>query len=285
MNELTTPTAAATPAPIFSTTAAIMSPEIMGSISRFAEFMSKSTVTVPDHLRGKPSDCMAITLQAMRWGMDPFAVAQKTHLVSGRLGYEAQLVIAAVQNSGAIEGAFRYQFDGEGQNLRCRVGAKLAGDADITWGPWLRNGDVTTRNSPLWKVNPAQQLGYLQAKNWARLYCPGAILGVYSADELEVIERPPVDMGRADVVEPEKAPVLPDYPAADFEKNLPEWQRKLIDTGKKTAPELLAMLSTKATFSESQKARILSLRAAEPADVVDMDEEPASIGDDDTPPF
>jgi hypothetical protein len=62
-----------------------------------------------------------------------------------------------------------------------------------------------------------------------------------------------------------KTPALPDYPAADFDKNLPEWQRKMIDTGKKTPGELLAMLSTKATFSEPQKARILSMKPAAPA--------------------
>ena len=38
--------------------------------------------------------CMAVTLQALQWNMSPFAVAQKTHLVNGTLGYEAQLVNA-----------------------------------------------------------------------------------------------------------------------------------------------------------------------------------------------
>jgi hypothetical protein len=47
---------------------------------------------------------------------------------------------------------------------------------------------------------------------------------------------------------------------ADFEKNFPAWQ-KAVAGGKKTAPDLLAMLSTKATFSEEQKAAVLSLKA------------------------
>ena len=49
---------------------------------------------------------------------------------------------------------------------------------------------MTTKNSPLWKTNPKQQLGYLQVKNWARLYCPGAILGVYTPDEFEATSTP-----------------------------------------------------------------------------------------------
>ena len=35
-------------------------------------------------------------------------------------------------------------------------------------------------------------MGYLQVKNWARAYCPGAILGVYSDDELGAGDPPPV---------------------------------------------------------------------------------------------
>lgn len=56
-------------------------------------------------------------------------------------------------------------------------------------------------------------------------------------------------------------PALPNYSQADFDKNLPAWSRLVAD-GKKGAPSLLAMLSTKAVFSEAQKAVILSLKAA-----------------------
>lgn len=184
-----------------STFAMMMNGDIMTRVMAFADMMAKGVVTVPKHLRGKPADCLAVCLQAMRWNMDPYAVAQKTHLVNDTLGYEAQLVIAVVQNSGAIVGAFKYEHQGAGPDLMCRVGAVLRGEQSITWGPWLRNGDVTVRNSPLWKTNPAQQLGYRQAANWARLYCPGAILGVYTVGELEDMPALAKDMGAAEVVQ------------------------------------------------------------------------------------
>lgn len=170
--------------------AVMMSPQHLQSLVGFADMMSKSAMSVPDHLRGKPSDCLAIAMQAAQWGMNPFAVAQKTHIVSGRLGYEAQLVIAVVQASGSVHGAFHYEYQGDGGNLQCRVGAQLRGHDSVTWSEWLSIANVATKNSPLWKTNPKQQIGYLQAKNWARLYCPGAILGVYTPDELEIL--PPV---------------------------------------------------------------------------------------------
>jgi hypothetical protein len=68
----------------------------MHALMDFADMMAKAHVTVPKHLQGKPADCLALTLQAMRWRMDPYVVAGKTHLVNGNLGYEAQLVVAVL---------------------------------------------------------------------------------------------------------------------------------------------------------------------------------------------
>lgn len=240
----------------------LMQGDNLDRIERIAKRMSEGRMTVPEYLRGNIGDCMAIAMQAMLWNMDPFAVAQKTHIVSGRLGYEAQLVNAVLQNSGAIRNAPFYEYRGDGQALECRVGCVLRGETEVRWGEWLSVASVATKNSPLWKTNPRQQLGYLQVKNWARAYCPGAILGVYTVDEL--LDGDPVDIPtmQRQATPPAGRPELPPYSADAFDKNLPAWS-DLVAAGKKTAPELLAMLSTKATFSEQQKAQILSLKKAE----------------------
>ena len=151
--------------------------------------------------------------------MNPYAVAQKTHLVNGVLGYEAQLVNAVIASSSAINGRFHYRYGGDwerctrtqeitrekhGKNgkysvtervrgwtdedeigLFVQVGAILRGESEITWGEPLYLSGVVTRNSPLWVSNPKQQIAYLGVKYWARLYCPEVILGVYSPDEVE----------------------------------------------------------------------------------------------------
>ena len=243
----------------------LMQVDKLDSLERIAKRMAEGRMTVPEYLRGNMGDCMAIAIQAMLWNMDPFVVAQKTHIVSGRLGYEAQLVNAVVMASGAIRGSFRYEYRGEGAALECRVGAVLRGEQEITWGEWLASSSVQTKNSPLWKVNPRQQMGYLQVKNWARAFCPGAILGVYTVDELED-SAPLATMPRSETAAPARAAraELPAYPAADFAKNLPAW-RNVVESGKKTAADLLAMLSTKATFSAEQREQILALGAPAPA--------------------
>ncbi|MBL7635124.1 recombinase RecT [Atlantibacter hermannii] len=176
---------------------AVFNVQALGQLTAFAELMSQSAVTVPKHLAGKPADCMAIVMQAMQWGMNPYAVAQKTHLVNGVLGYEAQLVNAVISSSSAIVGRFHYEYGGDWEKIAgmkdgrdesglfIRVGAVLRGETDITWGENIYLADITTRNSPLWKTAPKQQIAYLAVKYWARLYCPEVILGVYSPDEVE----------------------------------------------------------------------------------------------------
>lgn len=171
---------------------------VMESLMKVADLMASGRSTVPKHLQGNPGDCMAVCMQSMQWGMNPFAVAQKTHLVNGTLGYEAQLVNAVLQSMGAIDGDFSYEYKGAGVSLECRVGAFARGAKEITWGEWLTISLVTTRNSPLWKTNPKQQMGYLQVKNWARAFKPAALLGVYTPDELEL--HPPRNMGTAGTI-------------------------------------------------------------------------------------
>lgn len=240
----------------------------MQSLMTFAEMMSKAIVTVPKHLHGKPADCMAITLQAMRWQMDPFVVSSKTHVVNGNLGYEAQLVIAVLKNSGAVKGRPHYEYRGDGPALECRAGFIPAGESDVVWTEWLSISKITVKNSPLWKTNEKQQFGYLQARNWARLYAPDALLGIYTTDELG--DAPPAErhMGHVEEVTPPPRPELPPYADEAFTKNLPAWT-KLVADGKKAPGDLLAMLSTKATFTEQQKAQILSLKKAAPEPEVD----------------
>ena len=176
---------------------AVFNVQALGQLTTFADLMAQSAVTVPKHLAGKPADCMAIVMQAMQWGMNPYAVAQKTHLVNGVLGYEAQLVNAVISSSSAIQGRFHYEYGGDWEKIAgqkdgrdelglfIRVGAVLRGEAEITWGEPIYLADITTRNSPLWKTAPKQQIAYLAVKYWARLYCPEVILGVYSPDEVE----------------------------------------------------------------------------------------------------
>ena len=156
-------------------------------------------------------------MQAMQWGMNPHAVAQKTHLVNGVLGYEAQLVNAVIASSkrhswplslslrrrlGALHqdsrghrgkhgktvntmspsvyeaGQMRTKSGYSSRSARfCAVNQKSPGGATLSL--WSRHVILL-----LWVSNPKQQIAYLGVKYWARLYCRKSS-GVYSPDEVE----------------------------------------------------------------------------------------------------
>lgn len=242
-----------------SSTGLVLSNDTMDKAFRMAELMANGRSTVPKHLQGSAADCMAVTLQALQWNMSPFAVAQKTHVVNGTLGYEAQLVNAVLQSTGAIEGDFEYEYRGaSAADLECRVAAVPRGKTALKWGEWLSITTVTVKNSPLWKTNPKQQMGYLQVKNWARAFKPGALLGVYTPDELAA-GAALKDMGPADVVQPEVTP----YPADQFAASLPKW-REVIEANRKTAETIISFVETRnptTPLTDEQKA---TLRAIKP---------------------
>lgn len=76
--------------------------------------------------------------------------------------------------------------------------------------------------------------------------------GIYDQDEAERIVEEKVITGEVIREEP-KAP--PPYPAEQMAKNLPVWT-EMMHTGKKTAVQIIAMVSSKYTLSPSQVAAI-----------------------------
>jgi hypothetical protein len=156
----------------------------MGDVMEFAKLMSVSGQAIPPHLRGNPGFCLAICIQAMEWRFSPFAVANKSYVVNDRVGYESQLIHAVIEERAPIEGRLRHTFSGEGDKRRCTVWADIAGSDEPLEYTSPEIGSITPKNSPLWKSKPDLQLFYNTSRDWARVYFPEVILGVYSDDEL-----------------------------------------------------------------------------------------------------
>jgi hypothetical protein len=269
-----------------STTDMVLDYRAMESMNTLANLMASGQATVPKHLQGNPADCMAIIMQAAQWRMNPFAVAQKTHVVSGTLGYEAQLVNAVVSSSKAINGRFHYRYGGDWevtgdgsnqkiqagvnvnngntitQNCWVQVGAVLSGEDEIQWGERLYPSMVTTKNSALWKTNPKQQGGYLALKYWARLYAPAVIMGVYSSDELEPEAKKPTErVINPTTDEPGEEPaevVLPPYPQDRLNKFANRFAND-IQSGVSTAESIIEGICRKYTLSADQIKQINEL--------------------------
>ncbi|SHI78825.1 RecT family protein [Aureimonas altamirensis DSM 21988] len=161
-----------------------LTPQSLGDIVRFAEVMSRADIAIPKHLRGNAGACLAVTMQAMKWEMDPFSVAQKSYKVGDQMAYEAQLIAAVINTRAGLKRRPQIEYEGQDGDRRCRVTFEaLDGSVHVYESP--RFSAITTKNSPLWKSDPDQQLGYYSIRAGARRHFPEVILGVYDRDELE----------------------------------------------------------------------------------------------------
>lgn len=99
-----------------------------------------------------------------------------------------------------------------------------------------------------WKSHPRRMLRHKAMIQCARLAF--GFVGIYEQDEAERI----VD-ATAQVVSPPHRAELPDYPDAAFSSNLPKW-RDLIESGRKSADDIIATVATKGLLTDAQVAAI-----------------------------
>jgi len=189
----------------------LMNPQLGAAVDAMAELMSKGTCTLPDHFRGNKSDCHAVILKALQWGMDPYGIAAKTFVVGGKLGYEAQLQCAVLNSSKQLQGRLTHEYFGnwdqvigkfelragktgkdyaaptytakDEEGLGIIIRGTLTGESDPRELRMLMK-QAYPRQSTLWASDPRTQLLYAAEKRWASSNCPDVLLGAYTREEL-----------------------------------------------------------------------------------------------------
>jgi hypothetical protein len=130
------------------------------------------------------ANCFLVVNQAVRWGMDPFAVAQCVSVVKGKLCYEGKLIAAVIEAKSGVRLNFVYT-SGQGDDLGVTVIGRFGNEdfdrvVEGTVGAWKTTGN----GSPWIPKQYKSMLAYRGAREWSRRHSPGLMLGVYSDDEL-----------------------------------------------------------------------------------------------------
>lgn len=159
----------------------------MGEVMELAKLMAVSQHAVPPHCRNQVGLCLGLAIQAIEWRMSPYAVASKSYVVNDRISYESQLIHAVIEQRAPIEQRLRHKFTGEGGKRRCIVWATAKGETEPLEYTSPEFDKITPKNSPLWKTKPDLQLFYNASRDWARMYFPDVIMGVYAEDELDTM--------------------------------------------------------------------------------------------------
>lgn len=195
--------------------------------------------TLPKHLVGKPADCFRVAVQALKWGMDPFAVAECTSLVHGRMCYEGKLVMAVLEQMRAIEGRLHWEITGAGPQASIKFwatprGATKPEEIRGTVKDWRTAPGKNDQGNPVpnaWDKQPEVQLVYRAARTWARLHASGTMLGVDTREDRE--DETTIDVTHSATIHPAEA-------RTGTATEPREVQAVLDNEGKKDAPPVSA---------------------------------------------
>lgn len=141
------------------------------------------------------SNCFLVVNQAVRWGLDPFAVAQCVSVVHGKLCYEGKLVSAVLDAKIGLR--LHHHFVGEGEAMRVHLSDREFDAETIAElrpgfrkpGWRLFDGSVAEwktagNNTPWTPKNYPRMLIYRGTRDWTRIYESAIMLGVYTPDEM-----------------------------------------------------------------------------------------------------
>lgn len=193
--------------------------------------------------------CFMIVNQAVRWGMDPSAVAQTASYVHGRLMWEGKLVHAIIEAKLGIR--LKYTFVHNEPNRTAddrKLGVVVSGKFDDEDEPRTIEGTVARwhrGDKSAWS-NPAdwpRQLRYMGAREWARAHAPGIILGVITTDEVDP-DHPPIGQSAGQGVVPHRLAAPP--PPTTTQVAIEHKPAETMDVVEKAAEDLKAKAYTEA---------------------------------------
>ena len=168
----------------------MFNPDLFSQGQRLASVMAASQF-LPAHLKSKSSqaetvaNCYQVIVQAQRWGMDPYQVANHTFSVGGRLGYDGQLIASVVHGRSNLDGRLVCKYDGTGDNLKITIIGRFKDEQESrTIEMTVAQGKAATQQvHRMWTSDPDQKLWYSGVLKWARRHCPEVVLGVRAEDE------------------------------------------------------------------------------------------------------
>ena len=173
-----------------SSFAMLLDSDKFSHLQRVAGMYANSSL-VPTHYQNNMPNCAIAMQMAMRLNVDPFMFMQKTYIIQGKLGMEAQLAIALVNSRGPFTGPIQYKMEGDGRNRSCTAYAthKVTGEVCSATVPWamVEAEGWSKKSGSKWQTMPDMMFWYRAATFLARLYCPEVLMGMATTDELEDI--------------------------------------------------------------------------------------------------
>jgi len=199
----------------------LMVPEIFEQVQRVAKLFCESSL-VPDHYKKNVPNAVIAIQTAKSLQVDPMAFMQNTFVIHGKLGMDAKFVISMVNQRGPFHGNIQYKYNGDKSS--CFAYAKHKDTGEIVEGPTVSLEMAaaegwSTKKGSKWLTMPELMLAYRAATFFGRLYCPEALNGLQTTDELRDIGKQKAEDKKADLND--AFPIKDITPEPEPKKELP----------------------------------------------------------------
>ena len=201
---------------------------------RMASALAKSTV-IPKEFQNNISNTLIAIDMSKRMNMPPMMVMQNIYIVHGKPSWSSTFVIAAINASNRYKTPLQFDLQGEGNNMSC-VAYVTTWDDVVIKGPKItmemaKKEGWSTKAGSKWVTMPEVMIRYRSASFFGRLYCSDILMGVYSEDETNDMQKQKVSNSVPDTfsrkpvenVVVETAEKIEDIPVVEAEK-APEQQ-------------------------------------------------------------
>ena len=162
-----------------------------GSLNMLAQVAKKfaNSGIVPEQYQHNEDNCFVACEMANRMGVSPLVVMQSLNVIKGRPAWSGQACIALINGTGQFS-PLKFVFVGEenastyGCFVSCLRKADNANLKGSTITLQMAKDEGWTKNTK-WSTMPEQMLQYRAASFFARIYCPAALMGLQTVEEVE----------------------------------------------------------------------------------------------------
>lgn len=163
---------------------------------RAAQMLSQTSI-IPQSYQNKPQDCFVAIEMANRMGVSPMVVMQNMYVVKGKPSWAGQACTMLINSCGKFKDV-KHVYTGEKgkPNRGCYVTATRISDGSQVDGVevtmQMAQSEGWTSNSK-WRNMPELMLAYRASAFFARVYCPEAMMGVQTAEEVYDADSTPIN--------------------------------------------------------------------------------------------
>ena len=166
--------------------------EQFNQMLRSAQMLSQTSI-IPQTYQQKPQDCFVAIEMASRMNLSPIVVMQNMYVVKGKPSWAGQACITLINSCGKFKDV-RPVYTGERgtENRGCYFAATRISDGEKVEGTeitiQMAKAEGWMSNSK-WRNMPEQMLAYRAAAFFARVYCPEALMGAQTVEEVQDVNR------------------------------------------------------------------------------------------------